>query len=84
MKITYTLQIDEGKLDEWVRQLYDGPPDDPVLGEPTPGLHQAEGWLAEARENLAEGWGPDTAWWTHMSTKDNDGFIDYIEVEISD
>lgn len=65
MRVTYVLEIDKARLDEYVRELYDGPEyDDPVLGEPTPGRHLAVGWIEETRHTLAEGHAPDNLWWT--------------------
>jgi hypothetical protein len=73
VKVTYVLDIDEEKLDEYTRGLYAGAPTDPVMGEPTPALHLAAGWIGEAKHSLAEGYGPDTIWWVS-----DDGSNNYV------
>lgn len=76
MKLVYTVEIDEAKLDEMARSLYDGEEHgDPVQGEPRPGLHVLEGFAAEARHDIAQGNSVDTLFW-------EDEYMTSITVEI--
>jgi hypothetical protein len=51
IEIVLRIVYDEDELNEYVRSLYDGPPHDPVDGEPEPGLALAKDWVAQAEHH---------------------------------
>jgi hypothetical protein len=61
VEVLVRITMDEAKLDEYVRGLFEEP-DDPVPGEPRPGLQLAYDWAKEEQEKAAEGHGLDMMW----------------------
>jgi len=74
VELTYRVLMDEDKLNDYVRVLYQ-PPEDPVPGEPSPGLHAVYDWKEEADHAIRQGFSPDTIHWTGP-------YVDGIEIEV--
>jgi hypothetical protein len=62
IEVVMRVKLDEAKCDEYVRKLYDGPPDDPVPGEPEPGKRMVAEWVEEAQAHLDANESPDLIW----------------------
>lgn len=55
-------RLDEQKLDEWVRRLYQPELDDPAPGEPQPGRQYALDMIEEGRGAIKAGEVIDSTW----------------------